>query len=890
LLMVALYRSGRQARALTAYRALRQRLAKELGAEPGRELRELHDAIRAEDPELLARSNLPDAGSAGHAPPARPAQVPPVPGAFVGRERELAELDEQIERATDAFVVLITGMAGVGKTGLAVRLAHLVGDRFGDGQLYVDLRGHAEAPSLQPMEALGQLLRGLGADPARAAESVESATAEFRSLIAGRKMLVLLDNAASADQVRPLLPASPGCLTLVTSRNRLPGLTAREGAHRIALDVLPAADARELMTQLLGSERAKAEADHVTALVEACGGLPLGLRIAAAQLADEPHRPVGDYLAELQERGLEALALDDDEHSAVAAAFDLSYQRLDPDARRLFRLVGLVPGLDFTLDAVAALVGAPAPNTREMLRRVTRAHLLDEHAAGRYRFHDLLRDYARHRAATEETAEHRTAALNRLFTWYYRSKESAEALFRSYRREPPRPALADGVAGLEFHDGHDAASWLTDEFGNLTSSARVAAHDPALAPWSWHLVLGAGLQMARRGYLAETRSALGRAVEAARSAADRHAIAHTLTEFGAVETIAGSPVPDSLVAEVLAHGESVGDRGLIGYCLFMAAVVQQRKEGHAEATDLLERSRAEFRLIGDPGGQALTLNYLGGLALMQGDLRRAVDWWEEILKLEESPTTMSALINLSLTLPMLGRIEGVEALLDRAEVLIDRQGDGAKRSVLLCSRGQLLLDAGRIREGLDHLVKAQQLAAELSIPRLEVDAGADLGFGYLALGDHESALRVFEHALDVARSSRLRAEGSKAAAGLAESLLVRGDLSAAEARVLEAIELAGEEYRLHRGNALVTLARIDLASGRVDDAIGHGEEALTIHRETGHVLGTARAHRVIGEALIASGDPGAAPRGVEHLREALRRFETFGSLEGEDVRAALARA
>lgn len=867
-LMLALYRSGRRTRALTAFRAAGRRLAQELAAGPGRELRDLHDAILADDPVLLVDDAAGRTPTTGRAPagappgpgsaPIVPGQLPPAPGAFAGRATELAEL-KRVTSGDDTTVVVATGMAGVGKTGLVLRHAHHIAPRFGDGQLYLDLRGHAPEPALEPLEALGHLLRGLGADPRQVGTSVDAASAEYRSRIAGRTMLVVLDNAATAEQVRPLLPAAPGCVTLVTSRNRLPGLVAHEGVHVIGLGVLPRDDALALLTGLIGTRRVAAEPDHTTALIDACARLPLALRIAAAQLAGEPHRSIADYVAELRDGGLSTLALDDDPHASVAAAFDLSYHRLDPDARRAFRLLGLLPGLDFTTDAAAALTGVSPESARRLVRRLTRAHLLEEHASGRYRLHDLLRDYARLRALAEDTDEQRRAALEGVYTWYYQGKEAAEALLRTHRREPPRPELSPGVPQPPMPDERTAAAWLQQECHNIVAAARQAAQRADTTGWSWHLVLGLGVPIARRGFLGEALTLLGSTVDATRAAGDRHALAHALTEFGAVQTLAGTPVSDDLVAEALAHAESAGDRAVQGYCLYMAGVVAARGNEHAKADDLLERSAAICRRIGDDGGLALALNQLGGLAQSRGELRRAVRLWETMLDLAESPATRSALINLSSTRIMLGEFDGVESMLDRAERLVVQHDESAAACVLMETRAGLYRITGRAAEALDLLVVAGRRADELGIPRLRASIGAETGFVYLALGDADAARGVFDQAIGVARASGLREQESAAVRGLAEAHLATGDPAAAQVVAGEAIDLAGGDHHVHRADALITLAEAELAAGRPDDALAHAAQAMSIHRRTEHHLGTAQALRVLGDAKRRSAAAGSPP-------------------------------
>jgi DNA-binding SARP family transcriptional activator len=866
-LMMALYRSGRQSRAEVTYRAARQRLARDLKTEPGRELRELFEAISSEDPGL----DVPKPVTAP-AVATRPGQLPPAPGAFFGREQEQSELD----RTAEGGLVVLTGMAGVGKTGLAVHYSHQVADRYGDGQLYLDLRGHADAPALDPLEALGHLLRGLGTD--RVPESIAEATAEYRSQIAGRKILVLLDNAGSTEQVRPLLPATPGCLTLITSRNRLSGLVAREGAQRIGLDTLDAETARALLIRLLGEHRVAAEPDQVAALIEVCAGLPLALRIAAAQLADEPHRAVADYLTEHRDRGLTVLALEDDEQTAVAAAFGLSYHHLAPDVRRLFRLAGLIPGLDFTVDALAALSATTSAEARAAVRALTSAHLLEEHAAGRYRFHDLLRDYARQQALTEEPESQRAEALNRLYTWYYRGKEAAADLLISWRLEPPCPPLPD-VPRVGFADAGQARAWLEAEFQNIVAAIRACAVDGP-AHWCWHLAVGVVSDMERHGHLSDVLSMLEVVVDAARAADDQQAIALSIGELTTLGTTAGRLMSAEMIAEMLAAAENSGDAAVWGYGLYVAGIVRMRNSDAPAAVDYLSRALDTQERAGDTTGQTLTLLHLGNVAFLQGDVPGAVRAWERMVDISGDRTpslTVAGLLNVCHGRMTLGRLDGIGELLERGEQLVERLQDHARGCVLAYTRATLYRETGRVDEARELLVDASRYADEIDLPRLRSHILNELGFCHLALGDHAQARAVFEQSVELARPESMREYRTHATRGLALADLAESQPKAAETHAREAIEIAIGSDRLHEGDAYVVLARIQLAIGRPEAAIESAEQALAIQQETGYFLGLARAHHVLGEARADQ----------DHLYEALRMFEEFGSPEAGAVRNAL---
>ncbi|WP_158884540.1 ATP-binding protein [Amycolatopsis anabasis] len=405
-----------------------------------------------------------------------PHQLPADVRGFTGRSGYLEKLDALIPEAEnhgDRAVVIsaIAGTAGVGKTALAVHWAHRVRDRFPDGQLYTNLCGydHAGVPA-DPDAVLENFLHALDVPAEKVPGDLAAKQCLYRSVLAGRRMLIVLDNACSAEQIRPLLPGEGTCLVVVTSRNRLSGLVAREGAERVTLDVLPLAEAVELLRSILGSDRDRTAI--LESLAELCVRLPLALRIVAERAATSAV-PLTELVAELtDERSrLDALTPDGDEDTtAVRAVFSWSYRALPPPDARVFRLLGLHPGPDLGLHAAAALAGVSQAETRRRLDRLVGAHMLERHGR-RFRFHDLLRVYAAERAHEDETATERDAARRRMLDWYLHTASAATTAVghdSQLRLEPVSP----GITPLTFDTPGQVATWYAAEYRNLEATWR----------------------------------------------------------------------------------------------------------------------------------------------------------------------------------------------------------------------------------------------------------------------------------------------------------------------------------------------------------------------------------------------------------------------------------
>ncbi len=500
--MLALYRSGRQADALDAYQHAYQQLAADLGVNPGVDLQRLQQGILSGDPNLVSAERASSSVDLALPPAVAivPAQLPPDPSGFVGRADQLAALDEAMRPAPEGSrLTVVTGTAGVGKTALIMHWAHQVREQFPDGQLYVDLRGYSAIAPAQPLDVLARFLRACGMPGDRVPLDTEDATAAYRSLLADRRMLIVLDNASSAEQVRPLLPGGPGCAVTVTSRDRLDGLAARDGARRIDVGVLGRDEVPALLSAAIGADRVAAEPAAVAELTALCGQLPLALRIAAATIAGERSGPVSGYVSRLRSGDrLTTLAIEGDPASAVRGAFDISYSTLDRAHQRLFRLLSLIPGADITADGAAVLAGLPPPQTGIMLRRLAVTHLVEERGQARYGLHDLLGLYASEQAAAAEDAAQRAQAIRALLSWYLDTVAQASQLLYA----TGLPEVTDAAGDPVFGSDEEAVSWLNSERANLVSAVTHYA-DSGLAAMAFQLAGGLHLYFWHTRHLAD---------------------------------------------------------------------------------------------------------------------------------------------------------------------------------------------------------------------------------------------------------------------------------------------------------------------------------------------------------------------------------------------------
>lgn len=732
-----------------------------------------------------------------------PRQLPAPVRQFTGRDDELAALTDLLDQAGasgDGPAVVISaigGMAGVGKTALAVHWAHRVAERFPDGQLYVNLHGFDSCEPVAAADALASFLRALGCSGPDIPFDDDERAGAYRSRVAGRRMLVVLDNARNAEQVRPLLPGSPECVTLVTSRDALAGLVAGDGAVRLHVDVLPMPEAVQLLRGLIGT-RVDDDMDATVQLARQCGQLPLALRVAAELAAARPGLTLADLIADLTglQHRLDSLGVGEDERTTVRSVLSWSYKALSADAARLFRLAGLHPGPSFDSYAAAALTRATLPRVAQLLDQLARAYLIQATAPDRYGMHDLLRDYARELAA--DGANEGPAALTRLFDYYLHTAATAmDTAFPAERaRRPAGPPTATPAPALTSES--EALAWLAAERQSLVAVAVHAAEHG----WASHVTrLSAtlGSYLEAECLYPEAFTIHSHARRAARTADDVRAEAYALNSIGVMDLRLGryQLCTDSFeqalglfrrAGDQLGEARALGNLGFVGFL-----------QGHGQqASDHLQQSLTLFGALGDKPGQARMHASLGHVDLQRGRYQQSS-------------------LHLQRSLALCHEIR-------------DRSGQGRALGML----GEVCLQQGRYQQAADHLQQALAVFRAIGDRISEADVLAYLGVTDLRQGHHRQAVGYLERAWAVSEETGDLSSQANTLNGLGELLLATGQHAVARARHAAALTVAVKASETHQqARAHAGLSAACRACGDLDGALHHQQRALALYTRLG---------------------------------------------------------
>ncbi|HEX6519046.1 MAG TPA: BTAD domain-containing putative transcriptional regulator [Streptosporangiaceae bacterium] len=719
-LMLALHLAGRTSEALDAFRTLRRRMVTELGIEPSAPLQELHRQILAGDP-ALTRAPAVSRGPTAHS--VVPRQLPPAVADFTGRDAQLEQL-----HSLDPAVIVVTigGAAGAGKTALAIRFGHQVADRFPDGQLFADLLGHAEDMPIDPLRVLHRFLRAMGTAPDGVPADLTEASALYRSLLAGKRMLIVLDNAASASQVRNLLPGSSGCLVLVTSRSRLPGLVAKDGAVPVLVKALGETEGVLLLAKIIGAARVDAELEAATVIAASCAGLPLALRIAAERAALRPGLGLAWLANELatERRRLDALTLGTDTDTTVRSVFSWSYRALAVAARRMFRLLGLSPGPDISIPAAAALARTGTEETARLLEVLADVHLLDEVApGGRYRFHDLLRTYAAECAEADESPADRAAARRRILTWYLNTADAADHLLVPGRLHAPIDPPPPHCDPLGFANYEQALAWCDAEHANLIAAAHSAAAEgyDDIA-WKFPVALRGFFDVRRpfADWMACARDGLA----AARRAADRPGEAWTLSCLAAVHSEMGR-FADALRCnqEALEIYRQTGDRRREGAALNNIGTDYLGLRRYRAALRCFEAVLENSRTDGSKYGAGIALTNLGYTYHQMERYDDAVAAYQLALvayrELGYRQAEANTLTDLGMTYRMASRLEAARSCYEQALNMHRQAGDRHGEAATHRDLGDLLHGTGATAEARESWRRALTLFLDLGDSRAE---------------------------------------------------------------------------------------------------------------------------------------------------------------------------
>jgi DNA-binding SARP family transcriptional activator/tetratricopeptide (TPR) repeat protein len=704
----ALAADGRTVEAAEHCRVVSHRLRREAMIDPGQELRALHEAVLSGRP-LPPLPGPPVVAAAVVVPSQLPGDVP----TFAGRAAQLARLDELLAGAaaapTAVVIAAVSGTAGVGKTTLAVHWAHQVAGRFPDGRLYVNLRGYdAGGQAVTPAAALRGMLEGLGLPPHRVPSDVDAQAALYRSLLSGKRMLVVLDNARDAAQVRPLLPGSAGVLTIVTSRDQLTDLVAADGAHPVALDLLTTAEAGELLGRRLGAARVAAEPAAVDAIIAACAGLPLALAVAAARAATHPAFTLAALAAELADAGRSS-----DVVTQVRAVLSWSYAALSEPAARLFRLLGVHPGPEISAASAAAVAGLTSVGP--LLGELSRAGLLAETAPGRYTRHDLLTGYAVELASRSGAAE-RDAAVDRLLDHYTATAYAADRLVY-----PSREAIPDALrpAGPPAAAPADALEWLSTEHAVLLAVQRTAAASGRHAV-VWQLAWALDTFLNRRGHWHDLAAAWAAALAGA-AHLDHPATAYAHRRLARPDIrLRRLDAADAHLRRTLALAAAADDKVEQAHAEYAYSLLWEVRRRPDLALQHAERALDLYSATDHPSGIAHSLNNVGYCHAQLGDGAAAIPWCERALTLQRAlgnrTGEAAALDSLGYAHLRLSRYAAAAARYQEAAAVYRAAGDRYEEATSLTGLGDSHLAAGALADAHAAWTAALTILTDLAHP------------------------------------------------------------------------------------------------------------------------------------------------------------------------------
>jgi DNA-binding SARP family transcriptional activator/tetratricopeptide (TPR) repeat protein len=871
LLMTALYRANRQGEALDVYQALRRVLVGDLGVEPCPAVRELHQRILATDPGLLHTGPQEPAqpGSAPRTAAARcPSrhQLPTSTRLFTGRTAEAGHLLDLARSAANTPCLLtatIDGMPGVGKTALAIQVAHAARQYFPDGQFFLDLHGYADG--LEPMSAAGaleRLLRSLGVPAASIPTDSDERAALYRDRLDGTKSLILLDNARGAAQVRPLIPGGQGCLVLVTSRNRLTGL---DDAHTITLDVPGEADAISLIHAIAGPGRLPAGHPAVAVLAGLCGRLPLAMGIVAARLHHHPLIEIEDVVAELRDHASRLENLRDGDRS-VTAALRTSVDALDANQRRVFRLLGHVPGPDFDTRAAAAMTRTTPRAAGRLLESLSCENLLIQHAAGRYRLHDLVRSYAQG-LAQEGAADDTGHAVDGLLDHYLAFARRADASLARVTRPgaPPEPGeLADPVEWVRMERENILAA--IEQAASLGQARRVVELTASIAAY-----------LHRESATGHSAALHARAAEAARELADRLAEANALSDLGRVQLVAGDHararrnhgralVLYRAVGNALGEANTLNDLGRI----------EHMSGNYPAETDLFAQSLALYQAVGDQLGIGNIHIEVARLGLIQGRYLAAIERCTAAVeifgRIGREDSHAIATDTLARAHRLLGHTVQAETLLNQSLDTHTRLGSLMGQATTLLDLGRLYFDTGRIRGCIQLMGRSLRWFGQLGSPAGQANALQMLALAHRVTGDYATAAVFHTEALEIFTGIGDRLGEANELHNLGLVLFANGDIAAAAGLHRQSLTRYREiGDRLGRANAMHHLGRTLLAEGNTVDAMSHFRQALEDAQELG-------VDQVAAEILVSMGTLIAQ---TGHPEEALGYHRRAAALAGK---------